>query len=109
MRYPDVSVLCGTSNDPEKDKSKMFDDPKVIIEILSESTRTLDEGIKLQEYQAMASVDTILLIDPAIERIRVLQRLSATSWRDERFPEPADIELPVLGVMLPHAEVFAKD
>ena len=38
-----------------------------------------------------------------------MQRLGPMSWRDDMFSQPHDIELPSLGIVLPHVEVFARD
>jgi Uma2 family endonuclease len=109
VRYPDVSVICGDPGAVENDRKKALTDARVIVEILSESTAVHDQEVKLQEYQALASVDTILFIDPDSELCRVIQRLGPTSWRDDRHQQPTDIDLPSLAITLPHAEIFARD
>ena len=81
----------------------------MIIEVLSPSTRRHDEGITLNEYRALAGVDTIALIDPDADRIRVLQRTGPEAWADRTFTEPADLALPSLNVTILHAEIFARD
>lgn len=105
VRYPDVTVDCGTARNGEK----ILLNPRVVIEILSPSTRRHDLGIKLDEYREVASVDTIVLVDPDTERLRVLQRTAPGTWIDRTFLEPADLELPSLGIVMPHSEVFAED
>lgn len=108
LRYPDVSILCGGSS-PDDDGQRASADPRIIFEILSPSTAAIDQGEKLLEYQALASVDTIVFVDPAAQVVRVVQRLGAQSWRDDRFVGEDDISLPSLNVMLPRVEVFARD
>ena len=70
VRYPDVSVYCGKVADPERDGQKLIGDPLVIFEILSPSTSVKDQTVKLEEYQALAGVDTIVFVDPDRERAR---------------------------------------
>lgn len=109
IRYPAVSVYCGDPAATGKPDVLAFDNPTVIVEVLSPSTSSLDHGAKLAEYRSIASVETIVLVDTRSELSRVHQRLGPASWRDDMFAQPHDIELPSLGIVLPHAEMFARD
>lgn len=108
VRYPDVSVDCGGDRDTPEE-AKALGDPRIAIEILSPSTRRDDEGVKLGEYRLVPTIDTIVFIDPIAERLRVLQRTGPDAWSDRTHREPADLELPALGLVVPHAEIFARD
>ena len=108
VRYPDVSVYCGRSGS-ENDREKMFDDPRVVFEVLSAGTARTDLRKKLDEYKQMPSVDTIVFVDIAIERLRVVQRTGRSGWSDVGHEEPIDLRLPSLDLLLPHAEIFARD
>ena len=88
---------------------RAFDDPVVIVEVLSPSTSRIDENDKLASYRTLPSVDTIVFVDPERELSRVVQRLGPTSWRDDLFAQPHDVDLPSLNVTLPHDEIFARD
>ncbi len=107
IRYPDVSVLCDKS-DEAFDKNLTTDDPRVVFEILSASTARTDLGVKLAEYQALPSIDTIVFVDIAIDRLHVWQRTGPNSWETTRHVEPFDLPLPSLGVTLTHDEIFAR-
>ncbi|MBB5710608.1 Uma2 family endonuclease [Sphingomonas xinjiangensis] len=72
IRYPDVAVYGGRGE--ADDEQKAFDDPRVVFEILSAGTARTDLRVKLPEYQLLASVDTIVFVDIASERLRVVQR-----------------------------------
>ncbi len=107
IRYPDVSVFCrrdGQAND----NLKAFDDPRVVFEVLSAGTARTNLTVKLYEYQALDSVDTIVFVDLAAERVRVVQRTGRDDWTEGGHEEPFDIPLPSLGVTLPHSEIFAR-
>ena len=106
IRYPDLTIACGPQLTEDR---KALVDPRVIMEVLSPSTRLLDEGPKLAEYQRLSSVDTVVLVDPVAERVRVVQRMGPDEWHDRRYAEPADVSLPALGITIPHAEMFALD
>lgn len=107
VRYPDVTIDCG--GEPGGDEDKVLADPRVVFEILSPSTRGKDNGVKLGEYREIASVDAIVLVDPATEWLRVVRRTGPDAWTDRTHREPADLELPSLGLTVPHAEIFARD
>ena len=109
LRYPDVSVFCGNPATPERERERAFANPSVIVEVLSASTAKEDGGAKLSEYRQLGSVDTIVIVDPDNELTRVVQRLGPTSWRDDLFAQPHDVELPILDLVVPHAEIFARD
>ncbi|WP_375392372.1 Uma2 family endonuclease [uncultured Sphingomonas sp.] len=108
IRYPDASVFCGRDFDAEQ-QARAFDDPTVIVEVLSPSTQRHDRGVKLDEYRALPSAQTIVLIDPLRQRLRVLQRKSSAGWTDDEYAEPVDLDVPSLGLTIPHAEIFAVD
>lgn len=107
IRYPDVSVFCHERRGD--DQAKAFDDPRVLIEVLSAGTARTDLRIKLEEYQALDSVDTIVFVDIAVERLRVIQRTAVHGWSDITQEGPTDLLLPSLNLTVPHEEIFARD
>jgi Uma2 family endonuclease len=108
IRYPDVSVFC-RGDVPEDDERKAFDDPRVIFEVLSAGTARTDLKVKLEEYKALPSVDTIVFVDIATERVRVVQRTGPGGWHEQTHDAPFDIPLPALDLVIPHDEIFARD
>lgn len=107
LRYPDVSVFCGRDS-TENDKLLEFDDPRVVVEVLSPSTKDQDEGVKLHEYCAIASLQAIIYVDPVAETIRLLTRTDARGWSDETIAPGGHVPLAELGVSLAWAEIFAR-
>jgi Uma2 family endonuclease len=107
IRYPDVTVFCGRDG-KDDDDLKAFNDPRVIFEILSAGTARTDLRIKLPEYQALSSLDTIVFVDIAAERLRVVQRTGPGGWAENIFDAPAAVSLPSLNVELTHDEIFAR-
>ena len=108
-RYPDVRVFCGRPATPEREEQRVFSDPVVVFEVLSPSTANDDQGTKLAQYRALPSIDTIVFVDPDNELSRVVQRLGPTAWRDDLFAQPHDVELPALGLTIPHTVIFDHD
>lgn len=108
VRYPDVSVFC-RPRERADDTLKAFGDPKVLIEVLSAGTARTDLRVKLEEYKALDSVDTIAFVDIATERLRIVQRIAPRGWSDVAHDEATDLALPSLSLTLPHGEIFARD
>lgn len=108
LRYPDVTVYCGRDA-VGNDKLKWFDDPKAVFEVLSDSTSQYDQSIKLEEYKRIATLDLIIFVDATAEKIRLLHRQSAQEWHDEWLGGGSDLNMPTLGITLPHTEIFARD
>lgn len=107
LRLPDISVYCGKGS-VEFDNSRAFDDPRALFEVLSAGTARTDLSNKLTEYKALASLDTIVFVDTASERLRVVQRTGTKSWNETEYDEPTDVDLPTLGIILTHGEIFAR-
>lgn len=109
LRYPDVSIYCGDPASHEGPAVTLLPNPVAVIEVLSPTTRAFDEGRKLEEYQSLASVVTVALVDPEAETVAVFQRSDRGRWDDILTSYSGDIELPSLGVAIPKAEIFARD
>jgi Uma2 family endonuclease len=60
IRRPDMSVLCP----PFDEEATTSDAPRLIIEVLFESTERVDRLIKLDEYKAINGLDYIVIADP---------------------------------------------
>ncbi len=108
IRYPDVAVFCGRET-ANHDAEKSAKDPRIIFEVLSAGTARTDLRVKLEEYKELSSVDTIVFVDIAVERLRVVQRNGPNGWSELIHHEPADVSLPSLGIELSHEDIFARD
>ena len=110
LRLPDVSVICGRDGAAD-DRTRAIDTPEVVIEVLSPSTARHDREVKVPEYKAMASVETIVLVNPETEHMTVWQRTGRDpeGWSEVNHTRPADLALPSRGLTIPHAEIFARD
>lgn len=106
--YPDISVYGDNPGSSDNDSARVLNNPIAIFEALPTSSSKESPSRKVAEYRQLESVDTIVFIDPHNELTRVLQRLGPGSWRNDMFAQH-DIELPALGIVIPHAEIFARD
>lgn len=106
--YPDVSIQCEGAPLNEIMQDLELNDPIAVIEVLSPSTTMLDQGRKLEQYKRVASVRTIAFVDPTTELCRTVERLH-NDWLDHLFSGTSGIVIPALDLIIPHADVFARD
>lgn len=108
IRYPDVSIYCDQPPRDDLTEARALADPTVVIEVLSPSTTTLDQGTKLEEYQGLPTIRTIVFIDPINEMTRTVER-TAEGWLHHIFSGDRGIELSTPRIVIPHEEIFARD
>jgi Uma2 family endonuclease len=103
--YPDVTVICGPSErDPQSPTH--VTNPKVIVEVLSPSTAEYDRGEKLQHYQRIASLATIVLVDLDQARVELWTR-GADDWQRTVFGAGHVVSLDSLRATLFVDEILA--
>ena len=74
--YPDVMVSCGKAQAGDE---QTVTDPKLIIEVLSPSTKGCDKRDKFILYRGLPSLREYALIDPASREVEVFS-LTAGGW-----------------------------
>lgn len=99
--YPAVSVVCGEPEFEDAHGDTLLN-PTVIIEVLSDSTESIDRGRKAADDRAIASLAEYLLI--AQDEYRVEQYVKQADGRwlltDIRSLDGV-VELPSIGCVLP--------
>lgn len=109
IRYPDIGIYCDQPPRDELLDARKLSNPTVLIEMLSPSIATLDQGTKLEEYKRIPTVQTIAFVDPVNAICRTVERQSSTSWIDQTFSGTRGIVIPSRGLAIPHDEIFACD
>ena len=101
--YPDAMVVCDTGNDADA----VFEDhPVVIVEVLSPSTRRIDEGEKRDSYLTIPSLRAYLLVEPTRPSVRVDRRGDFGFTQELYEGLDAEIPLPEVGIGLPLRELY---
>lgn len=77
--YPDCSVVCGRA-ELAGDQQDVLRNPRVIVEVLSDSTEAYDRGDKFRHYATLASLQEYVLASQKEPRIEVFTRLADGSW-----------------------------
>jgi Uma2 family endonuclease len=100
--YPDVSVIC-RSNPPN---DSFQDEPVVVVEVLSRSTRRIDEGEKKDTYLTIPSLSVYVLVEQEYPQV-VLHRRTPQGFVQEVHTElDAVVPLPELQTELPLSEIY---
>jgi Uma2 family endonuclease len=106
--YPDVMVTCGD----ERFLDQHFDtllNPVVLIEVLSESTKSYDRGKKFKSYQTLESLRDYLLVAQDEMHVEHWQRQPDGNWTKTEFRNPEDIvKLVFIGAELRVADIYLK-
>lgn len=85
------------------------DSPRLVLEVLSESTARIDRFVKLDEYKAMETMDYIVIADPTRVEVGFWSRHAERIWRNETFQEAeAVIGMPALGLAVSLASLYER-
>lgn len=107
--YPDVSVVCDRPLlHPDDDHT--VTNPRVIVEVLSDSTEGYDRGAKFAHYQSIPSLDEYVLVSSKERRVEHYRRQSNThQWLLTVYTAEADeIAFPALGGAVRMRDVYEK-
>jgi Uma2 family endonuclease len=87
--YPDLVVVCGDRKYEDSKKDSLLN-PKVIIEILSKSTKLKDRNEKLDSYTALESLTDYILISQDEMRIEHFIKNGEKEWKVRFLTEKSD-------------------
>ncbi len=87
--YPDIVVACG-EREFEDNKRDVLLNPKVILEVLSKSTRLKDRNEKLDSYMSLESLTDYVLVEQDEMRVEHFIKISEKEWKSRLLNEDAD-------------------
>lgn len=100
--YPDAMVTCR----PNQQDDAFQDDPAVVVEVVSNETRRIDEGEKYLAYQSIPTLRAYLLVERDSEQVVVFRWTADGFVREVHDGIAAVVPLPEIGCELPLAEVY---
>lgn len=100
--YPDMQVTC----QPNPPDDSFQDSPLVIVEVLSNSTRRVDEEEKREAYLSIPTLEAYLLVESGNQEAVLYERGENGFKREILFGENAAIPLPCLGFEIPFSEIY---
>lgn len=77
--YPDVTVVCGEEKFSD-DKSDTLLNPKIIVEVLSDSTEGYDRGTKFEHYRKLGSLKEYVMISQNKPKIEKFSKNETGFW-----------------------------
>lgn len=100
--YPDGMIICV----PVPGSALFSDSPSVILEVLSPTTRRIDEVQKLRDYLTIPTLRTYILAEPDTPFI-TLHRRDGADFRQETLSGPeAVLDLPEAGLAMTLAGIY---
>ncbi|AWN52061.1 Uma2 family endonuclease [Methylobacterium sp. 17Sr1-1] len=103
IRRPDLGVDRG-ARDPN---GLTAAEPRLVVEVLSPSTRDFDAFDRLEEYRTVASLAVILLVEPNAPEIALWRRDADRAWQRQLVAGlDQTIELPEFGMTLALADLY---
>ena len=100
--YPDVSVICRLNPQYES----FQDEPAVLVEVLSRSTRRIGEGEKKDAYLTIPSLNVYIFLEQESAAAVVCRRTESGFVREVHEGMDAVISLGEMDAMLPPAEAY---
>ena len=103
--YPDILVTC--EENPES--SYFRNNPSLIIEVTSPSTRQIDRREKLLFYLQMPSVQEYVIVEQHVMNVEVHRRQPNGGWITYFFTEPSDVvELESVDLSFPLPDIYRR-
>lgn len=100
--YPDVLVECsGLADD-----SHVTEKPTLVVEVLSKSTRRMDETTKRIAYTQIDSLLEYVLIEQDFVDIEIIRR--RTGWQSERFYLGDSLTFESIALTLTVEDIYAR-
>ena len=101
-RYPDCMVVCDVTDDNDL----CADSPRLIVEVISRSTRKKDEQEKLLEYINIPSLQEYVLIEQDFVKVSVYR--SSNHWRPSHYLLDDEIRFESIELSLPVTDIYRR-
>ncbi|MCS6796855.1 MAG: Uma2 family endonuclease [Raineya sp.] len=105
FREPDLVVV--DKNREQRNQYHQVINPVMLVEVLSKSTKHIDLGEKVLEYQAIGSLQTYLIVWQDEPKVVVYTRKGEKTWEEKIYEGLSEVvELSYFEVKLPLQEVY---
>ncbi len=107
--YPDINVVCGPPEfDPADSKQTTILNPRVVVEVLSDSTESYDRGAKFELYREIPSLQEYVLVSQREPLVETFLRQADGTWLFKAWKgAESSVALRSLEVSLPLAEIYS--
>jgi Uma2 family endonuclease len=103
--YPDAMVTC--QEDLELTAIEI-ETPRLVVEVLSESTERMDRGDKFADYQTIAALEEYVLVNSQQRSVERFRRAEGGLWIYQRYDPDASITLESVGLSIPLAAIYRR-
>ncbi|HEY1353089.1 MAG TPA: Uma2 family endonuclease [Ktedonobacteraceae bacterium] len=107
---PDVTVSCDPrdQDNSDGDEFEVIKYPSLVVEVLSPSTKSIDQGDKLVLYLDVPTIQEYIVIDTKTPRVLLYRREEPDRWSVYIRGLEHEIELTSIGVHFPVADIYKK-
>lgn len=98
--YPDLHVTCAASDTHEHFNSQ----PKLIVEILSDTTERYDRAEKFHHYRKLASLEEYVLIAQDTQRVECYRRID--QWDLWLYQQGDEVVFDSVGLAVDIADIY---
>jgi Uma2 family endonuclease len=102
MYYPDVCWVCG---EPGPD-DWVADNPSLVVEVASRSTRATDRREKLNNYRSISTLQYYIIVEQRRREVTLHFRKTDGSWDRLEFLGTGRLDLSTLGASLTLDEIY---
>ena len=102
-RYPDLVVSC---DHRDKTNETFYEFPKLIVEVLSSSTETVDRDEKFQEYIQIPTLEEYVLINAKRMQVECFRRGEGRMWLYFSYRDGDKVEIASLGIEIPIEQIY---
>jgi Uma2 family endonuclease len=103
--YPDIVVTC-EKDSLEGDDADYVQSPRLIVEVLSNSTRNYDKTFKRLVYQAIPSLEEYVLIEQDSVKIEVARK--SENWVSNVYFLGDDVRFESIDLTLSVADIYQR-
>ncbi|MEX2177367.1 MAG: Uma2 family endonuclease [Gemmatimonadaceae bacterium] len=100
--YPDLIVACGSASEVEL----IVEEPTVVVEVTSPSTRATDRREKLDAYQRLPSLRTYLVVEQRRRQVVAYNRGADGEWQREELVGSGDVRIGALDLTLTLDDIY---
>ncbi|MEI7866787.1 MAG: Uma2 family endonuclease [Candidatus Methylumidiphilus sp.] len=100
--YPDVMVVC-----EDKTQSEYYtESPVILVEVLSKSSRRMDEKVKRMAYQTIPTLKEYVLIEQHIVDVEVCRR--SEGWVSNHYFLGEEVTFESIALTVSVEEIYAR-
>ena len=100
--YPDIIVACGAAAEVEL----IVEEPSLVVEVTSPSTRAIDRREKLDAYMKCPSLQVYLVVDQRRKHVIAYTRDGDGEWMRDELQNEDDVPIRFLDYRLAVADIY---